>query len=157
MPLELNLDRRAQFAAQAIVKTNTVEDLENVIRRALAVLQEQGIYAALLYLYVKGNVAGETIAKELLDISKEIAAPTNQEDLQRTARHLSTKLTDLRNSPKDERKQEAVTQARHAYRLAELEYLSTDVTQDIHLLLLVKQLWEQTLIYSRYACKIGHE
>jgi hypothetical protein len=113
MSLELNLDREAQSMAQTIIDEAGANDVP--LRNALAVLEEQGAYAAALYLYAKQK---QVIANKLLDLAEQATGGA------------------WNNGSPQQR----------------LTNLTTYVTKDIHLLLLVKQMWEQTLIYAIYAC-----
>ncbi|MGI9057475.1 MAG: hypothetical protein ACR2H5_02770 [Ktedonobacteraceae bacterium] len=123
-----NLDLIAAQAAQAIIsstrtKKYDVNNVENLVTKALGVLQENGVYASMLYLYSRSNAAEKPIAEEcrynLLSITSELG-------LQAPARpNASTAL----------------------------KFLTDRVCNDLDRLLLVKQLWEQTLIYTRYGAK----
>ena len=123
-----NLDLIAARAAQTIINETTrpdikASDVENVVTKALGVLQENGVYAALLYLYSRTNAADKPIAEKarekLLDLTKELTLPELASREAKTA----------------------------------LKFLTDHVCNDLDRLLLVKQLWEQTLIYARYGAK----
>jgi len=121
-----NLDLLAARAAQTIIdgtKGQVATDVENLVTKALGVLQENGVYAALLYLYSRSNAT-----------EKPIAERTREKLLD-----LTEKLTSPRQTPK---------KAEDA-----LKFLTDHVCNDLDRLLLVKQLWEQTLIYARYGAK----
>jgi len=122
-----NLDLLAAQSAQSIIdetKGQEASNVENVITKVLGVLQENGVYAALLYLYSRSNATEKPIAKKtrekLLDLMKEfeLSVPANREEA----------------SPA-------------------LKFLTDQVCNDLDRLLLVKQVWEQTLIYARYGAK----
>jgi len=123
-----NLDLLAAKAAQTIIDETTRPDIkatevENVITKALGVLQEDGVYAALLYLYSRGKVTERPIVKstreKLLDLMKDLALSVP-----------ASKDAEIA-----------------------LKFLTDHVCNDLDRLLLVKQLWEQTLIYARYGAK----
>ncbi len=135
-----NLDWIAARAAQEIVdKTQTyvVKDREgkedkkdikagevdNLITKGLGVLQENGVYAALLYLYSRSGAVNIAIAKQarekLLSLLSELVPSTL----------VSKDASDA------------------------LKFLTDNVCDDLDRLLLVKQLWEQTLIYARFGAK----
>lgn len=123
-----NLDLLAAEAAQTIITETTkpdikATDVENVITKALGVLQENGVYAALLYLYSRSNATEKPIAEKtrekLLDLTKALALSVPATKDAKTA----------------------------------LKFLTDHVCNDLDRLLLVKQLWEQTLIYARYGAK----
>jgi hypothetical protein len=122
-----HLDAMCARAAQEIV-VNSITDgkkpteVENVVTKALGVVQENGIYAGLLYLYSRGPT--ETpVAKQardrLLALVGELGAG------QVAGRDAQTAL----------------------------KFLTDNVCGNLDTLLLVKQVWEQTLIYARYGAK----
>jgi len=119
-----NLDHEAALAAQAILDDPGVgpraKSLENVLRRTAAILQEQGIYAAILYLHAKEKDLGAPVAKHLLHLCVSIAGGELSDDAKPTA---------------------------------QLAYLTERVTNNISNTLLVRHIWEQTLVYGIYHCK----
>lgn len=121
-----NLDVLAARTAQGIIDDTVSEakkasEVDNLVTKALGVLQENGVYAGLLYLYAEKN-------------SKFIAQKTRERLLSLLAELGITGLPG--------------TQASEA-----LKFLTDHVCDDLDRLLLVKQLWEQTLIYARYGAK----
>ena len=127
-----NLDWMAASAAQAIIAQTIGEkapkkksdEVENLITKTLGILQENGVYAALLYLYSRTDAR-----------NKPIAEKTREKLLS-----LTCQLLDLPELP--------ATNADTA-----LKFLTDKICQNLDTLLLVKQLWEQTLIYTRYGAK----
>jgi hypothetical protein len=130
-----NLDWHAAQAGQEIIRTTKTHgnngeketkasDVENLVTKALGVLQENGVYAAFLYLYSRKE---QHIAKPIRDQLLELIRLLK----------LSTK-----EMPVDVNKAEEV-----------LKFLTDAICNDLDRLLLVKQLWEQTLIYARYGAK----
>jgi len=122
-----NLDLLAAQTAQKII-TETKDqskaaDVENLITKALGVLQENGVYAGLLYLYSRTNATDKPIAEQtrlkLLSLISELGLPAPERADASTA----------------------------------LKFLTDNICNDLDRLLLVKQLWEQTLIYARYGAK----
>ncbi len=121
-----NLDLLAAQAAQKIISDTKEQkaaatDVDNLITKTLGVLQENGVYAGLLYLYSRTTdkpIAQET-REQLLALIPKLGLPTPA----RT--DVSTALT----------------------------FLTDNICSDLDRLLLVKQLWEQTLIYARYGAK----
>jgi hypothetical protein len=122
----VNLDQHAALAAQRIISQTKVssrkEDIDNVITKALGVLQENGIYACTLYLLSRSNKTEVPIAKQampelfgLLDKPLNLGKPANSDYLA----HIS----------------------------------GNAIAGDLDTLLLVKEVWEQTLIYARYGAK----
>ena len=121
-----NLDLLAAQAAQKIIADTTKQksgEVENLITKSLGVLQENGVYAGMLYLYSRTNATDKPIAmktrENLLSLTSVLglAAPES-------------------SNPS-----------------ASLKFLTENICNDLDRLLLVKQLWEQTLIYARYGAK----
>ena len=118
---QLNLDQLAARYAQKIVADGQ-DGLENLITKTLGVLQEQGVYACLLFLFSRtGNEKSmaEKIRTQLYNLLKEL--PSFQHS--------------VINGQND------------------LQFFSERVCGDLNTLLLVKELYEQTLIYARYGAK----
>ncbi len=77
-----NLDLLAAEAAQAIINQtgdSEAADVENLVTKALGVLQENGVYAALLYLYSRSSKNEQPIAQQtrnkLLGVLREADLP----------------------------------------------------------------------------------
>lgn len=122
----MNLDLEAQRFAQAVAteaksKKEKWATVENVVTKALGVLQESGVYAAVLFL--------ETRSKQ-----DQITAAIVENELRR----LTEKLLPETSGGK---------------KVEFPVYLSQHVTTGLDRLLLVKQVWEQALIYTRYGAK----
>lgn len=133
----MNLDLEAARVAQEIIaetnkeivptkegkKKPTKSEGENLITKALGVLQENGVYACMLFLYSRTSnsdkAVSEVIRNELITMTglsgKEVATKDDAE--------------------------------------AVLNYLTDNICNDLDSLLVTKQLWEQTLIYARYSAK----
>ncbi len=121
-----NLDLLAARTAQAIITDTSKQgaaEVDNLITKALGVLQENGVYAGLLYLYSRTNATDKPIAEQtrlkLLSLISELGLPKPVRTDASTA----------------------------------LKFLTDNICYDLDRLLLVKQLWEQTLIYARYGAK----
>lgn len=121
-----NLDLLAARAAQDIITNTTgreASEVDNLITKALGVLQENGVYTGLLYLYSRTREADKAIAEKarekLLSLTVELGL----------------------SQPASIRASDA------------LKFLTDHICTDLDRLLLVKQLWEQTLIYARYGAK----
>lgn len=123
-----NIDLIAAETAQAIIKDaidNPIKatDAENLITKSLGVLQENGVYAALLYLYSRTSntdkLVAEKVRKHLLNMMSQLTISSPPSNDVSTA----------------------------------LEFLTEIVCPHLDTLLLVKQSWEQTLIYARYGAK----
>ena len=122
-----NLDLIAARHAQDIVaKATDHEALDNLATKALGVLQENGVYAATLFLFSRTGK------------DRGIAPPIREELLKMTS-ELSLHL-----SPPE-----------GADAAKALAFVTQHIASDLETLLLVKQIWEQTLIYVRYGAKAG--
>lgn len=121
-----DLDLHAAQTAQAMIreseKVGKAQDTENLITKALGVLQENGVYACALFLYARTSdrKIAEAVSKQLL---------------------LMTDKLDLKPPEKPD-----------DWRIG-LKFVSDQICSDLDRLLLVRQLWEQTLIYARYGAK----
>ncbi|GAB4155994.1 MAG: hypothetical protein Fur0021_23860 [Candidatus Promineifilaceae bacterium] len=114
----LNLDQKAAQYAQNIVNHGG-SDIENPVTKALGVLQEQGVYASVLYLLANKH---RQILSPLYDLLRELPAFQSSPDLPQDAKDI-------------------------------LKFYSDNVCNNLDTLLLVKDLYEQTLIYARYGAK----
>lgn len=121
-----NLDQLAAQTAQEIVQ-NTLSfgktQVDNLVTKALGVLQENGVYAAILFLYSRSG-PDEKIAPDVRKPLLKLAAD---------------KI--VKQSAPEDKADKA------------LAYVSEYISSDLDTLLLVKQVWEQTLIYARYGAK----
>lgn len=125
-----NLDLIAARHAQHIVRSTAGADygaLDSLATKALGVLQENGVYAATLFLYSRTNKKecdlAPAVRRELMGLTAELHLPTRPPGCDDPAENLA--------------------------------FVSDGVANDLQTLLLVKQLWEQTLIYVRYGAKAG--
>jgi hypothetical protein len=123
-----NLDLLAAQTAQTIIADSTQAEgteVDNLATKTLGVLQENGVYAATLFLHSRTSSADRAIApalrKSLLDLA---------------ASHLIKDTI----APQDDAQ-------------AALTFITEHIANDLDTLLLVKQVWEQTLIYVRYGAK----
>ena len=135
-----NLDRLAACIAQKIVVDGgDAGKLEILATKTLGVMQENGVYAGMLFLYSRPK--GETdhataIRNNLLDLleSDEIATltlsfPEGQSKPDGRGQWTKNKWADV------------------------AQHLTDHVTVDLDKLLLLKDLFEQVLIYVRYGAK----
>ncbi len=121
-----NLDLIAAEAAQTIITETSQKkpgEVENLITKTLGILQENGVYAASLFLYSRTDVTNKPIAEK--------------------TREKLLSLTSQLGLPKSPNTSAAIA----------LKFLTENICNDLDRLLLVKQLWEQTLIYARYGAK----
>ena len=139
----INLDQIAAQFAQEIIKNTITEktkkpakEVENLITKTLGVLQEQGVYACMLFLFSRTS-------KE-----KKVAAKIREQ--------LYGVLGELRKSEVFKNKKPDIPQA-NAYAKTALPFYSDQVCSHLPTLLLVKEIYEQTLIYARYGAKAEKE
>jgi len=127
MNLDLVAQQKAQLIVRACVTTaagdKAANELENVITKTLGVLQESGVYAAALYLWTR----------------------TRQED---KAKAEKIRVVLLNSAKELLGVNDPTAQPGEA-----LKFLSDRICSDLDLLLLVKQVWEQTLVYARFGAK----
>lgn len=133
----LNLDLFTAGYAQEMVEkvrgmtegaNKSIETLERLVTKTLGVLQEQGVYAMMLFLFSRSS---------------------NEEGLAKIIRAslfcLLRELPDLQNNDQlpagDARSQEA------------LKFFKENILNDLDTLLLIRDLYEQMLIYARYGAK----
>jgi hypothetical protein len=142
-----DLDWHAARAAQIIVKNTQAikvkkngrdepieaSSLDNLSTKTLGILQENGVYAALLYLFSRSEserLVAEQLRGQLLPLTL-LLLPTLKEK-----KEITDKI-EAKNVPAE----------------VALDFLTEYICNDLDILLLVKQLWEQTLIYTRYGAK----
>jgi hypothetical protein len=129
----INLDQVAAAYSQKIVKGHEKKksEMENLITKALGVLQENGVYAMALYLLSQGeNGLAREILQKLIDLFKD------------------EKLKSLKLG-------EAVKNLQKSVDI--LQFFSEKVCNELDTLLLVRSLYEQVLIYARYSAKALEE
>ncbi|HDL86611.1 MAG TPA: hypothetical protein ENH11_09880 [Candidatus Acetothermia bacterium] len=98
--------------------------MDNLATKTLGVLQDQGVYAATLFLFSRTGKADRAIA------------PFIRQQLFKLIPTLAPGTT----APSDEAQDT-------------LKFVTEHIADDIDTLFLVKQVWEQTLIYTRYGAK----
>lgn len=121
----------AERSKRDLIKKRT-ETLERLVTKALGVLQEQGIYATMLFLFSRSSD------------EKEIA-PSIRSQLFEALKKLLT----LKNGV-------TVPQANADAQTA-LRFYIDNVLDNLDTLLLVRDLYEQTLIYARYSAKAADD
>jgi len=129
----LNLDQQAALHAQQMVKAalevkNEPKAVEVLITKALGVLQEQGVYACMLFLFSRTG-------------DEKAFAGQMRPELYRLLGKLPVfaERSDLPVAPDDARKT--------------LEFYAKHVSDNLDTLLLVRDLYEQALIYARFTAK----
>ncbi|HEX9926567.1 MAG TPA: hypothetical protein VGD99_28230 [Anaerolineae bacterium] len=135
MMTRLNLDQKSAQYAQEIVKAGTSakepKAVENLITKTLGILQEQGVYAMMLFLFSRSsdeNSIAEKIRPPLYKLLSELPTFSQNEQL-KALQNGQTKAAPT------------------------LDFYSNQVCESLDTLLLVRDLYEQTLIYARYGAK----
>jgi hypothetical protein len=97
--IQPNLDRLAAQHAQIIIRRTSEKkpsDIDNTVTKALGVLQENGVYACLLYLKAKEKENGDVVVEEMLNLLAGLGfdwdkpASNNAEDV---LKHITEKVT----------------------------------------------------------------
>ncbi len=137
--MNLNIDRWAAQTAQEITQgTNDAKKLFSLLNRALGVLQSQGVYACMLYLYAESDQKNASVVRKAL-----------WGLLERLEKEAKVKWPNGRELPKnvDLGTKEFMSQQQV------LQFYCDAIAADLDTLLLVRDLYEQTLIYARYHAK----
>lgn len=147
------LDKIAAEAAQGIIglegmmlkdtKTVLSKDIDKLATNALGVLQEQGVYACLLYLLSKSGSENEQNKFR----ADEYVACGIISHLINLFNHPEIKLLGL--AYEGELEPTSINQEKNKL----LKHCSENIAGDLSSLLLVKSVFEQTLIYTRYGAK----
>ncbi len=129
----LNLDKIAAESAQRIVKNvkgnsgnvkNPIETLERLVTKTLGVLQQQGIYAMILFLFSRTG-------------DEDKIAPFVRAEFY----NIIKKVPDFKSENIEDKLNKA------------LEFCSEKILGDYDTLFLFRDLFEQTLIYTRFGAK----
>ncbi len=133
--MAINLDKIAQDKAREMLGEGNnmpdVETLERLITKSLGVLQEQGVYALVLFLFSRTSKEKEVapfIRKALYRALLETPNFKNDQDLNSFANG-------------NEKSKQV------------MKWLSENITSDLNALLLVRDLFEKILIYARFHAK----
>lgn len=128
-----NLDFQAAKLSQQIIEETIKENLidsssvENLVTKTLGVLQENGVYACILYLQSRNNDKDTKISNSVMRNLFEMA-----------------KLIDIKPSV-------------DSSSTDKLSFVSDYICKDLDTLFLTKQLWEQILLYARYGAKAAKD
>ena len=136
------LDQIAAQCAQIIVKESEQQErLDVFMTKALGVLQEQGVYACMLFLYSR------------TEKNEKSKAAIVREHLRGILQMLKKDYIVMWKN-KDGEAIEVPQSAKNDDTAAEvLNFYANAVAIDLDTLLLVRDLYEQTLIYARYGAK----
>ncbi len=136
LEITINLDKLAAERSQEMVNKakqgvegvkKPLETLERLVTKALGVLQAQGVYAMMLFLFSRSS-----------DEAK--VAPLIREQLYEALKSLS--MFENNNIPQTDTSPKDV-----------LAFYAEKILDNLDTLLLVRDLYEQTLIYARYHAK----
>ena len=79
----MNLDLEAAKTAQEIIKEtkeSKASEVENLITKTLGVLQENGVYACMLFLYSRTSKSDKIVRKKLLGIAERLVDDPENRD-----------------------------------------------------------------------------
>lgn len=142
-----NLDKLAGEAALQICNPDevTIDILERISTKALGVLQEQGVYAMIVFLLSRsGNKQYNELEKSKESKSAILCIDSLNESLKREPiNFLSLKSNNI--TPLQTRNDNNGKKA--------ILHMYLDISESLEKLLLVKEFYEQTLIYVRHICK----
>lgn len=134
--MTLNLDKIAAERSQAMIsacKPGLQPTLERLATKALGVLQEQGVYALMLFLFSRSS-------------NEARIAPVVRKELYQALAQLP--LFSNNGSLPDSLEKDQPSSV--------LSYYTAEVLQQLDKLLLVRDLYEQILIYTRYGAKAAN-
>lgn len=129
------LDRVAAERAQTIVDTAvenpdiTAKQVDNLVTKALGVLQENGVYACFLFLFSRTRKEDTAIAKVVRAQLLRLAGENLPFEWDRLASLAAASSHEV------------------------LPAVSATICRDLDPLLMTKEVFEQTLIYARYTAK----
>jgi len=124
-----------------------IDHLENLTTKALGVLQEQGVYAMMVFLFSRsGNETLDNYLKEVKKNGEKIAAIELVEGLVNSLREdpiksLNVQFEEVLNGNLNKKKKRL------------LQHFLNKISGDLEKLLFVKEFYEQTLIYVRHIAK----
>ncbi|OAG28549.1 hypothetical protein [Thermodesulfatator autotrophicus] len=132
---KINLDKIAQDKAREMLECPDKETLERLVTKALGVLQSQGVYAMMLFLFSRTSKENETspyIKKPLYKALLELPQFKNDSSLKGFCEN-NENHGDV------------------------FKWFSDNITDNMDNLLLVRDLYEQTLIYARFHAKAAQK
>ncbi|NPB03145.1 MAG: hypothetical protein GXO39_01855 [Thermotogae bacterium] len=146
----LNLDRLASYVSQQIAGAGLkADDLGKIATKSLGVLQEQGVYALMLFLFSR---SGSKITAEGMKPEERIAVELIRW-LEATRRFIFERPSDrsANDFPSVSPEDEDIPNIQQ-HKLQILENFSR-LSEDLYRLLLVRDVFEQILTYVRYHAK----
>jgi hypothetical protein len=136
--MTLNLDKTAANRSQAMIgacEPSLRPTLERLATKALGVLQEQGVYALMLFLFSRSSNEGSI-------------APVMRKELYQALAELPLFSADGNASLPDSLEEDKPDSV--------LSYYTNEVLGQLDKMLLVRDLYEQILIYTRYGAKAAN-
>ncbi len=92
----MNLDLESAKTAQAIItetKESEASEVENLITKTLGVLQENGVYACMLFLYSRTSKSDKIVRKKLLGIAERLVDdPENRDEAEYVLKFLTDNI-----------------------------------------------------------------
>ncbi|MDQ7029470.1 MAG: hypothetical protein Q9O62_06675 [Ardenticatenia bacterium] len=139
--------RMAEVIGSEIQNHKKVEarDLETLVTKALGVLQNQGVYAMALFLFSRSGSG-----KQATDMKAEERVATALLSWLWLLRNPQQALAQVQNN---EQLQTDISFDRVNSKKKQMLQEFADLSRDLDTLLLVRDLYEQTLIYARYHAK----
>ena len=132
---ENNIDKIAQIKAQQMLKAPDKETLERLVTKSLGVLQTQGVYALMLFLFSrtsKENDIAPYIRKYLYETILELPEFKDEESLKKFC--------------ESDRNHEEV-----------VKWFTGKITDELNTIFLIRDLFERTLIYARFHAKAAQK
>jgi len=123
----LSLDKLCADSAQKALDGSDKKALETLATKTLGVLQSQGIYAMMLFLFSRKDEEAGAVRKALYEVL--LGLPYFREDAELRKLQEEDKSTDV------------------------LEWLSENVLADIDRVLLLREVFEKVLTYIRFHAK----
>lgn len=121
------------------------DERENLLRNALAVLEEQGVYALFLYLHQEKQAMSNDIFKKLQEFLQQNPRPKPLLAEQQT----SEQQTSEQQTPEQQTQREKTPEQLEKEKKF-LEKMREKLTNDLDKLLLAQDLLRQTLVYALY-------
>ncbi len=127
---KINLDKIAADHSREMLEASDKETLERLVTKALGVLQSQGVYALMLFLFSRKSDEGKIapfMRKALYNVLLSLPHFKDDEELKDFTGNSTAEDV--------------------------LKWYSDKIVEDLDTLLLVRDLYEQTLIYARFHAK----
>ena len=104
----MNLDLESAKAAHEIItktKESQSSEVENIITKTLGVLQENGVYACILFLYSRKSDSDNVVRKKLLEMTKLLGhKPENRDEAEYVLKFLTDNISGMMKSLEERNK-----------------------------------------------------